>query len=125
MNLVDSSAWLEYLTDGPNASYFSPVLEQPAKLIIPVICVFEVFKKVLKEKGIDAAIEVVALMQQGEVVHLDAKLSMEAAKLSLEFKLHMADSIILATARAFGAVIWTQDADFEKIDGVKFIRARK
>ena len=125
MNLVDSSGWLEYFADGPNAAFYAPALEDAKNLIVPSVCIYEVFKKVFLEKGENNALQAVALMQQGEIIALDITLSLNASKISLEMKLPMAASIILATAKAHDAVIWTQDADFEKISGVKFISKKK
>jgi len=121
VNLVDSSGWLEYFADGKNAKFFAPVLEDIKNLIIPTICLFEVFKRVLQQRTEDEALRAVATMQQGNVVALDVPISLAAAKLSYDLKLPFADSVILATARAFDAVLWTQDADFKGIPGVKFI----
>jgi uncharacterized protein with PIN domain len=64
MNVVDSSAWLEYLAEGPNAEYFSAPLEDTGNLIVPTICIYEVFKAVLRQRGEDAALQTVALMKQ-------------------------------------------------------------
>ncbi len=124
MNLVDSSGWLEYFADGPNASFFAPPLESTGKLIVPSICLFEVFKKVLQQKSEDEALLAIALMQKGEIVPLDPTLAIDAAKLSHESKLPMADSIILATANRLKATIWTQDADFKGFKNVKFVPAK-
>ena len=123
MNVVDSSGWLEYFADGPNAGFFAEPLVEPDKLVVPVITVYEVFKSVLRQRGEDKALRAVAQMHKGQVVDLDAGLAMTAAKLSLDLKLPMADSIILATARARRAEVWTQDGDFEGIDGVRYVRA--
>jgi len=122
MNVVDSSAWLEYFADGPNAKYFAKPIETVAKLLVPSIVIFEVFKRVFTQRGEDAALQAIALMQQGQVIDLTTSIAMHAAKLGIEAKLPMADSIILATARASSATLWTQDADFEAIYGVKFFR---
>lgn len=100
MNVVDSSGWLEYFADGANAAHFSAAIENTAELIVPVISIFEVFKRVLQQRTEGEALKAVALMQQGHVIELDVPLSLSAANLSCEFKLPMADSIILATARA-------------------------
>jgi toxin FitB len=62
----------------------------------------------------------VALMQQGAVVDLDARLALAAARVSLETRMPMADSIVLATARLHDATLWTQDADFESVPGVRY-----
>ena len=124
MNVVDSSAWLEYLADGPNAGFFAPAVENARELIVPSITVLEVFKRVLQQRGENDALQAVALMQEGRIVDLDAGLALNAAKLSAELRLPMADSIILATARAHKATIWTQDADFEKLPDAKY-KAKK
>jgi toxin FitB len=120
LNVVDSSGWLEYFADGSNADAFAEPLARPEELVVPVVTIFEVFKRVLQQRDETAAIQAVALMEQGRVVPLDGALAMTAAKLSAELRLPMADSIILATAREFGAVLWTQDADFDGLDGVRF-----
>ena len=124
MNLVDSSAWLEYFADGPNAQFFAPAIEKTSELIVPTIVVFEVFKRVLQQRSARAALETVAVLRQGRFVDLTSSLAIVAATVSHREKLPMADSIIIATARSENAVIWTQDADFERLPGVKF-RAKK
>ena len=124
MNLVDSSAWLEYFADGPNAQFFAPAIEKRAELIVPTIVVFEVFKRVLQQRNADAALETVAVLQQGRLIDLNATLAVAAADVSHSEKLPMADSIIIATARAENAIIWTQDSDFEGRSGVKFRRKK-
>lgn len=120
MNVVDSSGWLEFFAGGPNAGHFAPALTDVAQLIVPAISVFEVFKRVLQQRGETAAIQAAALMQQGQVVDLDTSLAMAAAKLSADLRLPMADSIMLATARQHGATLWTQDADFLNLPGVRY-----
>lgn len=124
MNIVDSSAWLEYFADGPNAKHFSAPLKDAASLIVPVVSIYEVFKVVLRESGENDALQAAAAMQKGTVIDLTAKLAIAASKLSLEHGLPMADSIILATAQAFDATIWTQDSDFKDISGVKYFRKK-
>ena len=121
MNVVDSCGGLEYFAGGPNADFFAPALEaKDAPLIVPTLCLYEVFRKVLVQFGREQAIEKVAAMRQGSVVPLDDSLALEAALLSNELKLTMADSVILATARSHGAVLWTQDGHFAGIDGVQY-----
>ncbi len=120
MNVVDSSAWLEYLADGPNAEHFSDALIDIDNLIVPTICMYEVFKTVYWQRGEDAALQAVALMKQGTTIDLTDDIALQAAKISLEHKIPMADSIILATARAHKAVLWTQDQDFEEMENVKY-----
>lgn len=125
MNVVDSSGWLEYFGDGPNAAFFAGPLAKAEDLIVPAISIFEVFKRVLQQRDETSALQAAALMQQGRTVALDPALAMAAAKLSFELKLPMADSIILATARQFNAVLWTQDADFENLPGVRYVAATR
>lgn len=125
MNLVDSCGWLEYYADGPNANFFAPAIEDVDNLIVPTICILEVFKRVLQQRDEDSALKAVALMEQGKVIDLNDTLALNAAKLSLDHKLPMADGIILSTAHAHKSVIWTQDADFKGIKGVKYIEKKK
>ena len=120
MNIVDSSGWLEYFADGPNADRFAIPLGNSAELLVPSITLYEVFKIVCRQRGEDAALQAVALMQQGRVVELSSSIALLAAKLSLDVKTPMADSIILATAQIHSAVLWTQDKDFEGLSDVKY-----
>lgn len=121
MNVVDSCGWLEYFADGTNADFFAPAIEDTTSLIVPVISLFEVFKRILQQRTENDALRAVALMQLGRVIALDESLALSAAKLSFELKLPMADSLILATARTHAAVLWTQDDDFSGIQGVQYI----
>lgn len=121
MNLVDSSGWLEYLTDGPNAAFFEPPLMRLSELIVPTICLYEVFKVTLRERGEDAAIKAIGVMHQAKVIPLGESIALSAARLSLARKIPMADSIVAATGAAFDATIWTQDADFQELPDVQFI----
>jgi predicted nucleic acid-binding protein len=120
MNVVDSSGWLEYFADGPNASHFAPALADVEKLVVPTVSIYEVFKVLLREKGEGAALQGTAAMQRAIVVDISARLALHAASLSLRHSLPMADSMILATAQSYKAVVWTQDIDFKKIPGVKY-----
>lgn len=124
MNVVDSSAWLEYFANGPNAGFFAPAIEKAADLLVPSLTLYEVFKRVLQQRDEGAALQAVAVMQQGTVIDLDAPLAVAAARLSFEHRLPLADSVILATARAQAAVLWTQDADFKGMPGVEYRRHR-
>jgi len=120
VNIVDSSGWLEYFADGPNADRFAAPLGNSAELLVPSVTLYEVFKIVCRQRGEDAALQAVAMMQQGRVIELSSSIALLAAKLSLDLKTPMADSIILATAQIHAAVLWTQDNDFEGIPGVKY-----
>lgn len=120
MNLVDSSGWLEYLADGPNAGHFVKPLRAISDLVVPTICLYEVFKVVRRERGEDAALQAVALMRQGKVIDLDSSVALLAAQNSVAHKLPMADSIIFTTAQAYRAIVWTQDNDFEGLPNVRY-----
>ncbi len=120
MNIVDSSGWLEYFSDGPNADQFADPIGNIAELLVPTIILYEVFKIVCRQRGEDSAFQAVALMQQGRVVELSSSIALLAAKLSLDIKIPMANSIILATAQANEAILWTQDNDFEGVSGVRY-----
>jgi predicted nucleic acid-binding protein len=120
MNIIDSSGWLEYFSDGPNAKCYLPPLNDTSSLIVPVITIYEVFKVVLREAGENKALQAVAVMQKGKVIELTSNIAMIAAKLSLQHNLPMADSIILATAQKYRCVIWTQDSDFQHLENVNY-----
>lgn len=120
MNVVDSSGWLEYFANGPNSDFFAPAIEDTDNLIVPSISIFEVFKRVLQQRNESDALQAVALMLQGRVIDLDTITALEAAKISVDKKLPLADSIILATAYLNNAELWTQDADFEGLDRVNY-----
>jgi predicted nucleic acid-binding protein len=120
MNILDSSGWLEYFADGPNAEHFSIPLENLDELLVPAICLYEVFKVVLRESGEDNALQATALMKQGKVIDITEDVAIMAAKISHEQQLPMADSLILSTAYRHEAVVWTQDVDFKGKPSVKF-----
>ena len=124
MNVIDSSGWLEYFADGPNADIFAPAVEKTAESVVPSISLYEVFKRVMQQRDEGKALQAVAQMMQGVVVDLDASLAVEAARFSANIRLPMADSIILATARAHDATIWTQDADFDGLPGVGYVERK-
>ena len=120
LHLVDSSGWIEYFADGPNADRFAEPLSDPAQLVVPTISLYEVFRVILRGRGENDAIRAVALMQQGREIPLSSTLALEAARLAHERSLAMADAVILATATVSGATLWTQDADFEGVAGVRY-----
>jgi len=121
MNVVDSSGWLEYFADGPNADFFAPAIETTSELIVPAVSVYEVFKRVLQQRSESEALQAIAVMMRGRGVDLDAQLALAAARVSTQYRIPMADSIILATARVHGAILWTQDEHFEQLESVRYI----
>jgi predicted nucleic acid-binding protein len=120
MNVVDSSAWLEYLAAGPNAAYFAAAIENTAELIVPTLSLYEVFKRIVQQRSENDALQVIAVMQQGRIADLDSRTALSAARISIDHQLPMADSVILATARLNSALLWTQDSHFEGITNVKY-----
>ena len=124
MNVVDSSGWLEYFARGTNASFFAPVVKATDALVVPTVCMYEVFKHLLAQRGEEGALQAIGIMSLGIIADLTREIAVNAANISSEFKIAMADSIILATAGANNAILWTQDADFEGIDGVQYIEKK-
>ena len=118
--VVDSSGWIEFFVDGPNAKWFGQAIRDATELIVPSITVLEVYRYVLRHRGRQEALQAAATMRQGRVVDLDEGLAIEAAELGASLKLPMADSIIYATTSAAEAELWTQDADFDGLDSVRF-----
>lgn len=125
MNLVDSSGWLEFFAKGPNAQTFAAPIRDRARLIVPSIVVLEVRRRLLQQaQPVELVDEAVAAMRRHQVIDLDFELAVLAADLGVALKLPLADSVVLAVARMHNAVLWTQDADFQGMDGVKFIKKR-
>lgn len=121
MNVVDSSGWIEYFSNGKNADFFAPAILDTNNLIVPVICIYEVFKRIAILEGEESALIAVGIMAQGQEVGLDRVLAVQAAQLSMDHRLAMADSILLATARLYSAVFWTQDEHFKDIEDIRYI----
>ncbi len=124
MNVVDSSGWIEYFEEGMNADFFSAPIRDAENLLVPAICAYEVFKRMSLKRGEEDALQAIGFMSLGREVDLNREIAISAAQISLELKLAMADSIILATARALNAVLWTQDEHFKDIPGLKFIEKK-
>lgn len=124
MNLVDTSGWIEYFFGEINSSYFAEPIENTSILIVPVVCLYEVFKKVNQVADEAQALQAVVQMKQGKVIELNEEIALKAAMISLNYKLPMADSFIYATGQIENATIWTQDADFKELPGVKYKEAR-
>jgi predicted nucleic acid-binding protein len=125
MNLVDTSGWIEYFFGGSNAVFFTEPIENTDELIVPVVCLYEVFKKVNQAVDEARALQAVAQMKQGLVVEISEEIALRAALISLRHKLPMADSFVYATGQMEGAAVWTQDSDFKGLPGVRYKQARK
>jgi len=124
MNVVDSSGWVEYLANGINAKFFTPPVQDLEKLLVPSICLYEVFKRLVLDAGEENALQAVGIMSYGHIIELNRKIAIDAARISLELKLAMADSIIFAIAHEYDATLWTQDAHFKGMEGVKYIERK-
>ncbi len=125
MNVVDSSCWLEYFEGSNVAELIAAPIEDIESLIVPSITLYEVFKKLLMEKDEDSALLAVAHMKQGQVIELDSDLSIYSAKISREYKLPMADSIIYTTSKKYNCILWTQDKHFKDFKDVKYFEKEK
>jgi predicted nucleic acid-binding protein len=125
MNVIDSSGWLEYFADGPNASFFSNAIESTKELFVPTLSIYEVFKKILQQKNESDALQVIAIMQQGQIINLDAIIAVHAARISIDKQLPLADSIMLSTSILYNAIFWTQDAHFANIENIKYKKTEK
>lgn len=124
MNVVDSSGWLEYFARGTNASFFAPAIKATDLLVVPTICMYEVFKRLLTQRGEEDALQAIGIMSIGILADLTREIAIDAAYISAELQIAMANSIILATTHAHNATLWTQDADYKGMEGVQYIEKR-
>jgi predicted nucleic acid-binding protein len=125
VNVVDSSAWIAYFKDDPNAEKFAGPISNSDNLVVPSITLTEVFKFICRHQGDHYALNAIAQMKQGIVIPLESNLAVAAAEIGLKLQLPLADSIIYATARKFDAVLWTQDVDFKDLPNVKYFLYRE
>jgi predicted nucleic acid-binding protein len=124
MNVVDSSGWLEYFADGENSDFFAPAVEDSENLLMPVICLYEVYKRVAQLRDISVAQTIIGDMLNGRLIDIDGSLVLSAAQISMDLKLAMAESFILAVARAHSATLWTQDEHFKDLPDVRYIEKK-
>jgi len=124
MNVVDTSGWIEFLFEGNNAGVFAPLIEDVDNLVVPVICLYEVFKKVNAVADEAKALQAIGQMKQGRVTEVSEAIALRAALISLKHRLPMADSLILSTAWSEQATLWTQDEHFAGLSGVEYRTAR-
>lgn len=125
MNLVDSSAWIEFFAGGPLASRIEPFLADEGSILTPTIVLYEVYKLVRRERTEEAALQAVAAIQRTSIVPLTDMVALSAADVSLAHGLAMADAIVYATARVYGADVVTSDQDFEHLPGVTYLAKKK
>src|SRR5512146_3378201 len=120
--VVDSSGWLEYFAGGANGARFGPAIQKTTELLVPTICLYEVFKRVFQQRGEEDALQAVGLMMTGKVADITQDVALLAAQLSIDHKLPMADSLILAVTHLQNAELWTQDEHFKGLDQVTFFQ---
>jgi toxin FitB len=113
---LDSSCWLEVFDGGARAPLFQKQVAAVDDMLVPVMTVYEVFKYLRRKLGQDAASRAATYMQRGNMVDIDSALVLDAASNGLP----LADSLIYATTQLHGAELWTQDAHFEGLPGVKY-----
>lgn len=122
MKVVDTSGWLEFFAGTTRAKYFEKAIADSKNLLVPSICIYEVFKKILAELGEDDAIRAVAHMRMAKIIEVDFEIAVLAAKISKENKIPMADSLIYACCRKHQATLYTQDEDFINLPDVKYYK---
>jgi predicted nucleic acid-binding protein len=121
MKLVDSSGWIEFFTEGPLAKEYANHLKDPARIVTPTVILYEVYKKIKRERTEEEAIAAVSLMNRTKVVNLTESTALLAADLSIRHSLPMADAIVYATALEADCNVITSDAHFKELDGVVFV----
>ena len=124
MILVDSSGWIEHLTSGSLADAYAEYLAAP-DLLVPTVVVCEVYKFVRREVSEQVALRAAARLKSAQVVALDDTLALEAADLSLQHGLPMADAIVYATALARDATLVTSDEHFADLPGVTYLAKKR
>lgn len=115
--VLDSSCWIEYFDNSERAALFAKIIEKPQNLIVPMIVMYEVYKKVSRLMGPETGHAIVSLMHQCQLVEANITITLSAAGNGLP----LADSLIYATAKLHRATLWTQDAHFEGLPGVKYL----
>ncbi|MCL2845699.1 MAG: type II toxin-antitoxin system VapC family toxin [Chitinivibrionia bacterium] len=120
MNVIDTCLWIEYFLGKDIDVSISNAIRDTSNLLVPTICIYEVYRKALPEKGGAFADVLVEIMEKGNVVDINSDLAVLAAKISKQYKLPMADSIIYATAQMNNATVWTQDKHFQNLEAVNY-----
>lgn len=120
--VVDSSGWVEFLWGEPNCGPFLEAMRRADPLVIPAVCIYEVYKATLTRVDLETANDAVVIMREHAFVQpLDESLAIAAARLSAQSGLAMADAMIFETALRHRAELWTLDADFEGMPGVHYV----
>lgn len=121
MFLIDSSGWIEFFTNGVLISVFSRYMKDPAKIVTPTIVLYEVYKKIKRERTEEEALTAVSIINRTQVVDLSESIALFAADLSIKHSLPMPDAIVYATALEKNCKVVTSDTHFEQLDKVIFV----
>jgi toxin FitB len=125
MNVVDSSGWIEYFFDSPRADLFAAAIEDVTKLLVPVVSIYEVHKVLSRKLPAGTVLSCLDVMRQGRVLDLTDRRAVASADIAVKHKLAMADAVIYSMVREFDGTLWTQDVDYDGLDGVKFFEKPK
>jgi predicted nucleic acid-binding protein len=121
MILVDSCGWLEFFTDGPLADAYFSYLKKTREIITPTIVLYEVYKKIKKERNEEKALLASAQIKETQIINFSEYIALTAADISLSHSLPMADAIVYATASMKKAKVVTSDQHFKPLKNVIFI----
>jgi predicted nucleic acid-binding protein len=122
MNLIDSSGWIEWFSEGPQSATYAKYLRDPSQIVTPTVVIYEVYKKIKRERTEEEALLAVSLMKKTTIVPLEESIALLAADLSLKFSLPMADAMVYATAIEKNAQLITGDAHFNNLEKVTLIQ---
>jgi toxin FitB len=120
--VLDSSGWIEFFTGGPLADRYAAYLAPRYRLITPTVVLYEVYKKIKRERGEEMALQFAGRLNATQVVQLTESIAYLAADLSLRHGLAMADAIVYATAQDQEAEVVTGDADLKNLSGVVYVK---
>jgi predicted nucleic acid-binding protein len=123
LKLIDSYGWIEYFGDGPRAEKYAPYIEgaNASNTLTPTIIVYEVYKRLKKERGQQVALEAYAQMTRTSILPLDEGGVLSAADIGLEKDLAMADAIMYSAAKTHKAELITSDQHLKNLERVTFI----
>lgn len=120
MNIVDASGWIEFFLAGANGPWFKPVIENTSELLVSSVNMYEVHQVLSRKLPIELRDMCLEVMRRAPVIELNDERAIAASELSLKHGLAMADAAIYAIALEHKAVLWTQDADYQGLKGVKY-----
>ena len=120
MNIVDASCWIEFFLAGTNGPKFKPVIENTSELLVSSVNMYEVHRVLSRKLPVELRDMCLEVMRRASVIELNEERAIAASELSLKHDLAMADAAMYAIALEHKAVLWTQDADYQGLAGVKY-----